>query len=102
MEGLGDEDGARDAEVGFAGDEAGAAQVGGRADAFEDGGEADEGFGVRVGETVGACGDGLGAGGREGGGEEFDVLFFVVGDVLEVIVVRRAETGFQEVVFRHA
>ena len=94
VEGLGDEDGARDAEVGFAGDEARAAEVGGCADAFEDRGEADEGFGVRVREIVGACCDGLGARGREGGGEEFDVLFFVVGDVFEVVVVGRAEAGF--------
>ena len=38
VEGFGDEDGAGDAEVGFAGYEAGAAEVGGCADAFEDGG----------------------------------------------------------------
>ena len=102
VEGFGDEDGARDAEVGFAGDEAGAAEVGRRADALEDRGEADKGFGVRVREVVRAGGDGLGAGGREGGGQELDVLFFVVRDVLEVVVVRRAEAGFQELVFRHA
>lgn len=82
VQGLGDEDGAGDAEVGLARDEAGAAQVGGDADALEHRGEADEGFGVGVGEAVGAGGDGFGAGGGEGGGEEFDVLFFIVGDVL--------------------
>ena len=82
VQGLGDEDGARDAEVGLARDEAGAAQVGGDADALEHRGEGDEGFGVGVGEVVGAGGDGFGAGGGDGGGEEFDVLLFVVDDVL--------------------
>ena len=99
VEGFGDEDGAGDAEVGFAGYEAGAAEVGGCADAFEDGGEGDEGFGVRVGEGVGAGCDWGVAGGGEGGGEQFDVLFFVVGDVFEVVVVGGAEAGFEEVGF---
>ena len=102
VEGLGDEDGARDAEVGGAVDEGGGAEVGGYADALEDRGEGDEGFGVGVGEGVGAGRDGLGAGGHEGGGEELDVLFLVVGDVLEVGVVLRAEAGVREVFFRHA
>ena len=82
VQGFGDEDGARDAEVGLARDEAGAAQVGGDADALEHRGEGDEGFGVGVGEVVGAGGDGFGAGGGDGRAEEFDVLLFVVGDVL--------------------
>ncbi len=99
MDGFGDEDGAGDAQVGFAGDEGGAAEVGGHADAFEDGGERDEGFGVRVGEAVGAGCDGCVAGRHEGGGEELDVLFFVVDDVLEVVVVGGAEAGFDEVGF---
>ena len=101
MQGFGDEDGARDAEVGFAGDEAGAAQVGGHADALEHRGERDEGFRVRVGEAVRAGGDGGGAGGHEGRGEQLDVLLLVVGDVLEVVVVRGAEAGLGEVRLGH-
>ncbi len=101
VEGFGDEDGARDAEVFLAGDEAGAAEVGGCADALEDRGECDEGFGVRVREVVGAGCDWFGAGGGECRGEELDVLFFVVGDVLEVVVVCRAEAGVHEFFFRH-
>ena len=101
MQGFGDEDGAGDAEVGLARDEAGAAQVGGDADALEHRGEGDEGFGVGVREAVGAGGDGFGAGGGDGGGEKFDVLFFVVGDVLEVVVVCGAEAGVGKVFFRH-
>ena len=96
VEGFGHEDGARDAEVGFAGDEARAAEVGRCADAFEHRGQSDEGFGVRVGEVVRAGRDGFGAGGGEGRGEQFDVLFFVVGDVFQVVVVGRAEAGVGE------
>lgn len=97
VERFGDEDGARNAEVGLAGDEAGAAEVGGYADALEHRGEGDEGFGVRVGEVVRAGCDGGGAGGHDGRGEELDVLFFVVGDVFEVVVVVGAEAGVEEV-----
>ena len=99
MQGLGDEDGARDAEVGFAGDEARAAEVGGDADALEHRGEGDEGFRVRVREAVGAGGDGFGARGGEGGCEEFDVLLFVVGNVFQVVIVCGAEAGVCEVPF---
>ena len=81
VQGLSDEDGARNAEVGLTGDEAGAAEVGGCADAFEHGGEGDEGFWVGVGEAVGAGCDWFGARSGKGRGEELDVLFFVVGDV---------------------
>ena len=81
MQGLGDEDRAGDTEVFFRGDEGGATEVGGGADAFEDGGQGDEGVGVGVGEGVGACLDGGGAGGEEGRGQELDVRFFVRGDV---------------------
>ena len=102
VEGFGDEDGPRDAEVGLAGDEAGAAEVGGCADALEHRGEGDEGFGVRVGELVRAGRDGFGARGGDGRGEELDVLFFVVGDVFEVVVVGRAEAGVEEGLLRHA
>lgn len=102
VEGFGDEDGAGDAEVGLAGDEAGAAEVGGCADALEHRGEGDEGFRVRVGEVVRAGCDGGGAGGHDGRGEELDVLFFVVGDVLEVVVVVGAEAGAEEVGLGHA
>ena len=101
VEGFGDEDGTGDAEVGFASDEAGATEVGGGTDAFEHGGEGDEGFGVGVGEAVGAGCDGFRSSGREGGGEEHNVLFLVVGDVLEVVVVGGAEAGVGEGLLGH-
>ena len=99
VEGFRDEDGACDGKIILAGDETGAAEVGGCADAFEHRGEGYEGFGVGVREVVRAGGDWLGAGGGEGRGEERDVFFFVVSDVLEIVVVRAAEAGIYEFLF---
>ena len=60
MKGLSDEDGTGDAKVLFAGDEAGAAEVGGCSNALEDGGEGHEGLWVREGKIVHAGCDGGG------------------------------------------
>ena len=96
MQALGDEDGARDAEVVLAGDETRAAEVGGCADALEHGGEPDEGLGVFVGEVVCACCDGGGAGRLESGGQVLHVELLVVDDVFEVVVVGLGEAGGEE------
>ena len=68
---------------------------------FEDGGESDEGLGILEWEGVFAGGDGGGARGFDGGGEELHVRFFVVGDVLEVRVIEGAEAGGEELGFGH-
>ena len=59
-------------------------------------------MGVRVGEVVCAGCNWLGASGHEGGGEQLDVLLFVVSDVLEVGIILGAEAGCHEVLLRHA
>lgn len=101
MQGLGHENRSRNPQVLFRGDEGRAAEVGGGADAFEDGGQGHEGVRVRVGEGVGAGLDGVGAGGGEGGGEELHVGFFVVGDVFQVAVVEGGVAGVEEHLLRH-
>lgn len=101
VDGLGDENGAGNAEVFFRGDEGGAAEIGRGADAFEHGRQRHEGFGVRVGEAVGAGLDGLGAQRADGRFEGLHVQFFVVGDVFEVGVVEGAEASVEEHLFGH-
>ena len=69
VEGFGDEDCTCDDKIFLAGDEPGAAEVGGCADALEHRGESDEGFGVGIREVVRAGGDWLSTRGGEGRGE---------------------------------
>lgn len=97
MDCLGDEDGAGDGEVGLAGDGGGGAEVGGHAETLDDGGHLQEGGDVGVGEVVGAGGDWLGSCGGEAGGEGGDVGFFVVGNVLELVVEGAWVAGCHEV-----
>ena len=98
---LGHEDGTGNAEVRLGGDEACTAQVGVGADAFEHGGEGDEGHGVRVGEGVGAGLHGDGTGGGDRGLKVEYVLFFVVRDIFEIGIVVGAEAGIEEHLFWH-
>ena len=102
VQSLGHENGTGNTEVRLGGDEACTAEVGGGADAFEHGGEGDEGHGVRVGEGVGAGLHGRGAGGGEGGLKVEYVLFFVVRDIFEIGIVVGAEAGIEEHLFWHS
>lgn len=90
VEGLCDEDGAGDAQVGLAGDKGCGAEVGRSANALEDAGERDEGLDIGVREVVGARLHWSDSSGLESTSEELDVLLLIVGDVLEVVVVVRA------------
>lgn len=86
MQGFGDENAARHREVGFACDQGRTGEVSGCADTFEHGRERDEAQDIRVGEGVGAGGIGSNTGGGKSGAEGLNVDFFVVRDVLQVVV----------------
>ena len=70
MEGFGHEDGASGGEDGFVGDEARRAEIGRSADAFENGGESEEGLDIGEFEIVGASSDRGIASSGDGGLEE--------------------------------
>jgi len=87
VKGFSDEDRASDGEVFLARDETSATEVGRSANALEDRSEADEGLGIRVGKVISASSDGSGASVLDRGGQELDVLLFIVNDEEQILVV---------------
>ena len=99
MKSLSDHDGRRCSENAFVGDEAGGSEVGGGADAFEDGGEGHEGLHVGVGEVVGAGAYRSSACGSDGGGEESDMGLLIFDDEEELLKEAFAKAGILEIGF---
>jgi hypothetical protein len=87
VQGFGYEDRTGDGQVVFAGHQRGGAEVGRSSDALDYGREGDEAARVGVGEGVLAGLNRGDAGGGQGAGEQLDMLFLVMRDVLEVLVV---------------
>jgi hypothetical protein len=87
VEGLSHQDGAGDGQVGLAGDQRGTSEVGAGANALKDAGKTEETVNILVGEGVVTSSVRGDTSGGQGSREELDVLFLIVSDVLEVLVV---------------
>ena len=87
MEGLGCQDGTGNGQVVLAGDQGRTTKVSRSTDAFEDGGEGDEGCNIGVREVVGAGRDRGLAVCLKSRSQDLNVDLFIIGDIFEVVVV---------------
>ena len=96
MPGLDGQDRAGGCQVAFIHNGRRGTEVGGDANTLKHAGGRDEASSVGDAESIGTFGNGVGACGFEGGGEEGDVGLLVTGDYLDLLADGRREAGLAE------